>query len=65
MSLNSILLNVHLYCRLQKVCLRAKKALTKVFAKYAYFADIFSLNLMSKLLEHTKINNYAIKQVDN
>lgn len=42
----------------------AKKTFTKVFAKYANFADMFLLDLTSKLFKHTKINNYIIKLVD-
>ena len=42
----------------------AKKAFTKVFAEYLDFADVFSLDLASKLLKQTRINNHAIKLVD-
>ena len=41
----------------------AKEALTKVSIEYVDFADVFSPNL-SKLLEHTGINDHAIKLVD-
>lgn len=43
----------------------AKKALIKVSIKYTDFIHIFSLGLASKLLEHTKINTYAIKLVND
>ena len=43
----------------------AKKALIKIPNKYVNFANIFSLDLVSKLQEHTGINNYAIKLVDS
>ena len=42
----------------------AEKALTKVPAKYSDFADIFSADLVSKLLEHTGINKHAIELVN-
>ena len=42
----------------------AKKASTKVPAKYSDFADIFSQDLASKLLEHTGINDHTIKLVN-
>ena len=42
----------------------AEKALTKVFAEYSDFADVFSLDLASELPEHTGINNYAIELFD-
>ena len=41
-----------------------KETLTKVFAKYFDFVDVFSLNLASKLHKHTGINDYTIKLVD-
>ena len=38
---------------------------TKVFSKYINFADVFLPKLSIKLPEHTKINYYAIKLVDD
>ena len=43
----------------------AKEASTKVPVKYLDFADILSLDLASKLPEHTEINNHAIPLVDD
>ena len=43
----------------------AKKAFIKVFAKYANFLDMFSLNLIYKFLKYTRINNHAIKLLDS
>lgn len=65
-SFSSILLdtNVHLFRRPQIVDLIAKKASTKVLNKYVNFADIFFLDLASKLRKHTKINDYVIKLVN-
>ena len=56
--------DVHPSRRPQIYGLIGKKALAKVSAKYSNFADVFSLDLVSKLLEHTRINNHAIKLVD-
>ena len=64
-SLSSTPLNVHPSQRPQISGLIAKKAPIKVSNKYADFADIFSPDLASKLPEHTKINNHAIKLVDD
>ena len=41
------------------------KALTKDSSKYADFVDVFLSKLAAKLLEYIKINNYAIKLVDD
>ena len=63
-SFSPLELNIHSSCRLQIFGLIAKKALTKIPAKYSDFADIFSPNLVSKLPEHIRINNHAIKLVN-
>ena len=63
-SPSSSLLDIHLFWRPQISDLIAKKAPTKVFAKYLDFADVFSPNLASELLKHTGINNHAIELVD-
>ena len=57
-------LNVHPSRRSQRSGLIAKKAPTKIPAKYLDFADIFSLDLTPKLSKNTKINDHAIKLVD-
>ncbi len=41
------------------------EAPTKVPSEYADFADVFSPKLVAKLLEHMRINIYAIELVDN
>ena len=41
------------------------KASTKVPVKYSDFVDIIFPDLASKLPKYTRINNYAIKLVDN
>ena len=56
-------LDVHPSRRPQISGLIAEEASTKVPAKYSDFADIFSLDLASKLPEHTGINDHAIKLV--
>ena len=56
-------LNVHPFRRSQISGLIAKEALTKVFAKYSDFADIFSPDLASELLEYIGINDHAIELV--
>lgn len=43
----------------------AKKAFTKVSAKYADFGNIFFLDFVFKLLEHIRIKEYAIKLINN
>lgn len=55
---------VHLSCKSLIANLIAKNALTKVLVKYADFANVFFLDWASKLLKHTKINNYYIKLFD-
>ena len=62
-SLGSTTLDVYPFRRPQIFGLIAEEALTKVSAKYSDFADVFSPDLASKLLEHTGINNHAIKLV--
>ena len=51
--------------RTQIVHLKADEAPSKVFSKYANFADVFLLKLAIELPKHTKINNYAIELVDD
>ena len=52
--------NVHPFWRPQISGLIAKEAPTKVFAEYLDFADVFSLNLATKLLEYTEINTHVV-----
>ena len=56
--------NIHPFCRSQISGLIAKEASTKVPAEYSDFVDVFSPELASKLSEHIRINDYAIKLVD-
>ena len=57
-------LNIHPFCRPQISDLIAKMTLIKVPAKYLNFADVFSLDLASKIFEHTGINDYIIELVN-
>ena len=56
---------VHPLRKAQIAHLKADKAATKVPSKYANFADIFSSKRVAELPEYTKINDYAIKLVDD
>ena len=61
---SSFSLDIHSIRRPQIAGLIVEKAPTKVRVKYADFANVFFPDLMSKLLEYTRINNQAIKLVD-
>ena len=56
---------VHPLKRAQIAHLKADEIPTKVPSKYTDFADVFSPKLAAKLLEHTEINDHAIKLVDD
>ena len=45
--------------------LKVDKAFTKVLNKYVDFVDVFSRKLASEFLQHTGINNYTIKLIDD
>ena len=45
--------------------LKVDKAYIKVSNEYADFADVFLLKLAAELLKYTKINDYAIKLVND
>ena len=57
-------LDVHPFCKPQIASLITEEALTKVPDEYVDFADVFSLDLASKLPEHTGINDHSIELVD-
>ena len=65
-SLSSTLLHADIYPSHRSLIasLIIEKTPTKVPNKYVDFADIFFLDLVSKLPKHTRINNYAIKLVN-
>ncbi len=56
---------MHPLRRAQIAHLKADKAPTKVPSEYADFVDVFLPKLAVELPEHTKINDYAIKLVDD
>ena len=56
--------DVHPFRKPQIASLIFKKALTKILVKYSEFADLFSLDLASELLEYTGISNHTIKLVN-
>ena len=43
----------------------ANEALTSILTEYSDFAEVFSSELASELLEYTRIKNHAIELVDN
>lgn len=49
--------NVYLFCRFQIASLKVDDASTAVPSKYVDFANAFSLDLATELLEYIKINN--------
>ena len=56
---------LHFSKRAQIAHMKVDKALTKDLGKYIDFADVFLSKLAIKLLKHMRINNHAIKLVDN
>ncbi len=56
---------MHTSRRAQIAHLKADEAPFKVFSKYTDFTDIFFPKLAAELPEHTGINDYAIKLVDD
>ena len=56
---------MYLLKRAQIAQLKADEALSKVPSKYADFADVFSPKLAVEFLKHPRINNHAIKLMDN
>ena len=57
--------DVYLFCRVQIAVFVANKASTSIFIKYSDFADVFFPELASELPEYTKINDHAIKLVND
>ena len=56
---------VHLLKRAQIAHLKANKVFIKVFSEYIDFVNVFSPKLATEFPEHTEINNYAIKLIEN
>ena len=57
--------NIHSSHRSQISGLIIKEALINISAKYLDFADVFFLDLVSKLPKHIRINDHAIKLFDS
>lgn len=56
--------DIHLFHKPQISSWIVKEVPTKISNKYVNFADVFSPNLTSELLKHTKSNNHTIKLND-
>ena len=56
---------IHPSKKAQIVYLKANKALIKFPSKYTDFANVFFPKLIIKLPKHMRINDYAIKLIDN
>ena len=56
---------IHPSKKAQIAHLKVDEAPFKVPSKYVDFVDVFLPKLAAKLLDHTRINNYAIKLVDD
>ena len=56
---------VHASKKAQIAHLKADEAPTEVPSEYTNFADVFSRKLAAKLLKHMRINDHAIKLVDD
>lgn len=57
-------LDVHLFQKAQIAFLKTNKTFISISTKYANFANIFSKNLVAKLPEHNRINDYAINLIE-
>ena len=57
--------NVHPSCRVQIAALIVNEVLISISIEYSNFVDVFPLELTSKLLKYTRINNHAIELVDD
>ena len=64
-SLNSTSFDIYSSHWPQILILIFGKALTKVHDKYVNFANVFSLYLTSKFPKYIRMNDYAIKLVDD
>ena len=57
--------DVYPFCKAQIAALVANEVLISISTKYSDFADVFSPELASKLLEYTGITDHAIKLVND
>ena len=51
--------------RAQIIHQKTDKTFTKICTKYIDFADVIPMELTVELSKHTKINDHAIKLIDN
>ena len=56
---------VHSLRKIQIAQLKVDDTFTKVFSKYANFVDVFPPKLAAKFSKYTRINDYAIKLIDD
>lgn len=61
---SDLYLKIHFSRRSQITSLKADETSTSVASNYIDFIDIFSKDLIVKLLKYTQINNYAIDLVE-
>ena len=57
--------NMYLLKKAQIAHLNVNKVFIKVFSKYTNFANIFSPKLAIKVFKYMRINNQAIKLIDD
>ena len=57
--------DIHLFCRVQIAVLTVNKAPISISIEYFDFIDVFCLELAIKLCEYTRINDHAIKLMDD
>lgn len=56
--------NVYSSCKTQIALLKVDEAATSILSKYINFPNLFFENLVAKVLEDTKINDYAINLIE-
>ena len=57
------IMSIHLSCQAQITLLTSEK--TGIPSKYSDFSNVFYLDSVAELLEHTKINDYPINLLNN
>lgn len=58
-------LEVHPFYKTRIASLKADKTLISVLSKYTAFVNIFSKDLVVKLLKYIRINNYTINLIED
>ena len=56
--------DVHMFCKIQIAALVINKTSNSIFIEYFDFIDVFSSKLTLTLPKYYKINDYAIKLID-